>query len=755
MNGSLPLNLRLAAWLAFKSLGRNRMTTIATILGVAIGMTVVGSILILDANSAHTPQQKERLAKEIARRQLENQFEDRRVRARFKALSLDSPEVQQQLEKHENYMQNPNGRAKQPQIDGFDFIRKGDEGAGTRAKKAATGDKSAAAAGGVKKVVGDKSRETVIRLAVRVSSIMAFFIGAVIVFYTMRFSLTKRGREFALLRCLGESRDNVSLTLLVETLILGVVGTLLGLAFSFALSYKLMRWGISTTGLTPLQGYAVPWLELSALSLFSLMLAVLGVAGPVWSQYRVGIPDMLQPGFLARQAITDIPRLHEFGWMIPPLFGVSYLAMRPFLYSSLSVIQFFVTEVLVILALVFLTLVLVRPLIWQLMKIGEGISKPLFPLETMLTGHRLRVNSSKMLFSIAGVILVFSLLLALYSIIHALQKELYGWIDRASAPYGYYKIQRGVENDQQAAFAARLKQQGIAFFRLSQRLRGKVPIRVIDADALNPWLKSRGKPQLAPGEVIFSSYLAARFQVDVGDVLRFKSEGENHLFTIIAIDDSVGYFPAKSAYMDLKQYAIVSSGNPLFADNIDLSLGQLAVARNFAAGEHPKPLHRDGVRRLLPQPEYKFTVTGDYLNFLPWEIRKDLLIFDFILYMTVLMACMGVANTMLIQVYGRRRELAILKTIGIARRTVAQLVMVEGFMVGLVSAAFVMVLGNAIGAVGVHFLDRFTKAGYAFELTPGPQIGITVLIMICCALAAVYPALAATRISSAESLHYE
>ncbi|MBF0357867.1 MAG: ABC transporter permease, partial [Magnetococcales bacterium] len=544
-------------------------------------------------------------------------------------------------------------------------------------------------------------------------------------------------------------------SLLIETLILGAVGSLLGLLLSFLLAKKMLNMGISTTGSTPLEGFVVPVSDLIWLLLFSMLLAVLGVAGPIWSQFRTGVADMLQPGFVSRKNLSVLPPIYEFSWLIPPVFGVSYLAARPFLFSSLSIVQFFIIELLIILFLVFTTLVLVKPVVWHLMRFGEWLFKPLFPLETMLTGSRIRQNSSKLLFSIAGIIMVFSMLLALYSIIHALQREMYGWTAKAVEPYGFYKRNSVAPTRSHEEFKRRLEREGIALFRFSDYLQNKIKIRVVHSEDINNWLERYNQPLLTPGKIIISSYLAAKYRVAVGDVLRIQGSDGPHLFSISMVDDSVGFFPVMGSFMDLKHFALVSEGNPLFKDNLEKSLGRWAVARNLDTAAHANPLHSDLLRRQIPAPEYVFSTTGDYLRWLPREIRNDLLIFDFILYMTVLLACMGVANTLLIQVYGRRRELAVLKTIGIGRRTTVQLIMVEGFIVGLVSAAFVAVMGSAIGSVSVRFLDRFTPINYTYDFAIGPQIGVTILILFCCGLSAIYPALAASRISSAESLHYE
>jgi ABC-type antimicrobial peptide transport system permease subunit len=65
------------------------------------------------------------------------------------------------------------------------------------------------------------------------------------------------------------------------------------------------------------------------------------------------------------------------------------------------------------------------------------------------------------------------------------------------------------------------------------------------------------------------------------------------------------------------------------------------------------------------------------------------------------------------------------------------------------------VVGNALGAVSVSFLDHFTLFDYSFRLS-WTATGLFSLACIgTCLIAAIYPAFVAIRMSSAESLHYE
>jgi ABC-type antimicrobial peptide transport system permease subunit len=114
-----------------------------------------------------------------------------------------------------------------------------------------------------------------------------------------------------------------------------------------------------------------------------------------------------------------------------------------------------------------------------------------------------------------------------------------------------------------------------------------------------------------------------------------------------------------------------------------------------------------------------------------------------------------VANGILIQVHARGRELSVLRTLGVSRGQTTRMLLAEGAVIGLVSGILSLFLGHAFGALSVAFLDRFTLFEYSLALS-AEAAGWTILLAVTlCSLAAVYPALVAGRVSSAESLHYE
>ena len=720
----MTFNLSLALRLAVQSLCHHGLVAIATIMGVALGMTVVSAILIVDTNTAHT------------RAQLTSETR-RNPNARLPRADAGRQQAVSRLD-----------------IDRISFIR--------RAKrKPRSTSVIPTQKGRVQKAISANQLPSprgaedyqAMRLAVRLASLLAFTVGALIVFYTMRYSVSSRSRAFSLLLCLGEYRSNVGLSLLVEAVILGVAGAVVGLFLSWPTARTLLAMGISTTGQAPLSSFAIPWRELVMMGAISVTVTLLGVAGPMRSLYQMQVIDVLQPRSIANNATAPHRAARGFLWVLPPLLAATYLMVRPFLLSWLSVVHFFLVEGVVVISLAILTLWWASPLLHLTLRVFETLLKVLFPLEVLLTGRRMRLTSQRIVFAIVGVTLVFSLLTCLHNITRSLKHEIQRWASKALYPYTFYQ-QHTPAPKETSALQKRLRQQGIYFFRLSTKAPGAFPLRLIRADDVNPYREAQGRPRLRPGSLIVSKALAARFGLLPSDVVEIWSRGTAHRFDIIDIADDVGFVAENAPYVDLKSYALFSDGNPLFANNLETTLDRYAAIRPMDGQRRPRYGHRDQRTKLLPY--YRFVKSGRSLGF--WqkrEIDRDFLIFDFVMLMTLILAGIGVANTLLIQVYARHREFSVLRTIGISRWQVVKLLLIEGMIIGLISAFLALCLGNALGMISVSFLDHFTLFEYRFIFSVKASLGLSLIAIGSCCCAAIYPAVAAIHISSAESLHYE
>jgi putative ABC transport system permease protein len=118
-----------------------------------------------------------------------------------------------------------------------------------------------------------------------------------------------------------------------------------------------------------------------------------------------------------------------------------------------------------------------------------------------------------------------------------------------------------------------------------------------------------------------------------------------------------------------------------------------------------------------------------------------------------LLGGLGVANTMLMSVFTRIREIAVLRVCGFSKLQVARIVVTEALSMAVVGCVLGLALGFAILAAiqAVPQLHGYVQA----VVRPVVLFGI-VTTALCTALAgALYPAIYATRIEPAEALRYE
>jgi putative ABC transport system permease protein len=114
---------------------------------------------------------------------------------------------------------------------------------------------------------------------------------------------------------------------------------------------------------------------------------------------------------------------------------------------------------------------------------------------------------------------------------------------------------------------------------------------------------------------------------------------------------------------------------------------------------------------------------------------------------------LGVANTMIMSVFTRIREIAILRVNGFASRQIAATIFGESAVVSLAGA----VVGLAIGAVALYSLKAVPSLHGYVDVTMHPLLMLTVVLLalLTGVAGALYPAAYAMRIKPAEALRFE
>ena len=135
-----------------------------------------------------------------------------------------------------------------------------------------------------------------------------------------------------------------------------------------------------------------------------------------------------------------------------------------------------------------------------------------------------------------------------------------------------------------------------------------------------------------------------------------------------------------------------------------------------------------------------------------------------ILTIILLALAFGLLNTMLMSVFERVRELGVLMAIGMKKKKVFLMIMLETVFLGLCGATAGMLAAwgtiRPLGRSGIDLTpiggDSLADLGFAAvvypSLDPGSYAGLTVLVLLCALLTAIYPALKALRLQPAEAV---
>jgi putative ABC transport system permease protein len=128
------------------------------------------------------------------------------------------------------------------------------------------------------------------RVNLNVLALVALFTGGLLVFSTQAHSVVRRRAQFALLRVLGVSRARLTALIVAEGALVGVAGSLVGLALGFALAQFAVRWVGADLGSGYFRGVAPAIaLEPVALGVFfalGIAAAVLGSLAPALENAR-------------------------------------------------------------------------------------------------------------------------------------------------------------------------------------------------------------------------------------------------------------------------------------------------------------------------------------------------------------------------------------------------------------------------------------------------------------------------------------
>ncbi|CAM5326650.1 FtsX-like permease family protein OS=Streptomyces alboniger OX=132473 GN=CP975_01870 PE=3 SV=1 [Streptomyces alboniger] len=270
--------------------------------------------------------------------------------------------------------------------------------------------------------------------------------------------------------------------------------------------------------------------------------------------------------------------------------------------------------------------------------------------------------------------------------------------------------------------------------------------RRLDDVARVTYAEGSSRAALAPGRIGMDEEFAAEHRVRVGDELPVLFPGgRKATLTVGALTDQEapeGFGVEGGLFLGL---GTVEKYVPDGQDS--------AVYVNAASGTDPDTLRERLEKALDPYPQVQVRDQADYKELIRRQIAVMLYLVYALLGLAIVIAVLGVVNTLALSVVERTREIGLLRAIGLGRRQLRRMIRLESVVI----AVFGAVLGLALGLVwGLAVQQILALQGMRELAFPWPTIVAVVLGSVVVGLAAaLLPALRASRMNVLAAIAHE
>jgi putative ABC transport system permease protein len=238
--------------------------------------------------------------------------------------------------------------------------------------------------------------------------------------------------------------------------------------------------------------------------------------------------------------------------------------------------------------------------------------------------------------------------------------------------------------------------------------------------------------------ILLQTDAAAELGVEVGDRIpvEFAASG-TRLLTVGAIYDNP--FLIGDYLMDL------SSWEASFTDQSDAVLS-VSMADGVTLEQARAAL--EPLEATFPQLE--FETNAEFQERVEGQLDTLLIIINVFLGLAILIALLGIANTMALAVLERTREIGLMRAIGMTRRQTRSMIRLEAGVVSVFGALLGVAVGIAFGWIAVLAIPGDIIDRFAVPLT---SLALYVVIAAIAGLvAASFPARRAARLNILDSI---
>ena len=593
-------------------------------------------------------------------------------------------------------------------------------------------------------------------ISVNFSSIFALLIGMFIIYNSFAIAVTQRRSEIGILRALGATARQIRILYLGEGIVAGLIGSATGVLFGMLLARGVSGYVSALMG--EVYGRSERTGELASdpgLILFAMFLGVLtsvvAAVLPARSAARVDPVKALQKGRYQVLSAGENRMRRNAAALLLAVSGVCLAFARiPALFYTAYILS------------VVAALLLTPALALWLARALRPILKRLLPVEGTLAADSLIQAPRRTSATVAALMLSLALAVGFAGIARASYGSLTDWMRSALNPDLFVSSTENIA-EKQFRFPASMGDELKAIDGVDevQRVRTiRVPYRGTPVSLISVEISSlsrRVKRQAVQGNMQEAYRLAAEGKAAIGSDNLSLMKGVNK-GDVIEIPSPGGMLrlPVAAVTIDFSdQQGSILIDRSVFTrywkdDTVNIFRIYLKKGVSDTAVKERILDKFAGNRKL-------FVFTNDELRRHILQISDQWFGMTYIqLGVAVLVAILGIVNSLTVSIMDRRRELGVLQAVGGLRRQIRRTIWMEAISIGTIG----LLLGLALGAVCLFYDLRMVRQDIAglrlsFDYPVGTALLLLPVILGAAFVSALGPAETAVRGSLVEALEYE
>jgi putative ABC transport system permease protein len=593
-------------------------------------------------------------------------------------------------------------------------------------------------------------------MMVNISSLFALFIGMFIIYNSFAIAVTERRAEIGILRALGATRRQIRALFLGESAVTGLIGSLGGLALGLLIARAIAAsigsliadfYGVAQRA----DEVATSPLVLSGALLIGISTSMVAALIPAQQAAQVDPVQALQKGKYQTVSPGE-SRLRLAVAAILAAISVACLGVGG------SRVVFYIGYALAITVALLLGPLLVLVLARALRPILRWIR----PVEGALAADSLIQAPRRTSASVAAVMLSLALVVAFAGMARASYGSIIDWMDGALNPDLFVTPSQDIVmrtlrfpesmGGELASISGIRRIQPVRNARVM--FRG-TPVMIVAVDIASIAETAKRPPvegdademyriTAGGGGLMFSDNLAQLQHLHVGDSVELPAP------------NGVIRLPVAGVVVDYSdQQGTILMDRSLFKkywqdDSVNIFRVYLNADASVPAVKQQILARYAGQRQLfvLTNREvraYILRITDQWFGLSAVQIA-----------VAVLVAVLGIVNTLTVSITDRRRELGVLQAVGGLHGQIRRTIWIEALSIGTLG----LVLGYALGAINLYYILEIVHRDIAgmrfdYQFPVSVTLALVPTLLGAAFMAAIWPAESAVRGSLVEALEYE